>query len=396
MYSHDTYGLGHIRRTMAIAQHLVDKDVNILILTGSPIAGRYTLPHGIDFVRVPGMRKQSNTIYIPHSIRVEPSQALEIRKEIITATAKTFDPMMFIVDKVPTGLKGEIMPTLEWFRKERPETEVVLGLRDILDDSESTRQEWRDKNFVDILDKYYSEIWVYGEQSMYDPIHEYAIPPQLKEKIVFTGYIPRGVPLKKYFRKNGKKNNGDNNGRKKFVVVTAGGGGDGPPILETYFSMLEKYPDLPIRTKMISGPFVPKDTQDKLHARAKDLGVGFTKFVPRIEKSLAPADLVVSMGGYNTLCECLSMKKPTLIIPRETPRLEQRIRAEVFKKHGLTDFLPWSQLTPECLRDKITAMLDNPSPYVDAMDSFTMSGLDIMRERFRVFREKRSKRENSK
>ncbi len=54
MYSHDTYGLGHIRRTMAIARNLVRPGVNILIVTGSPIAGRYTMPAGVDFVRMPG------------------------------------------------------------------------------------------------------------------------------------------------------------------------------------------------------------------------------------------------------------------------------------------------------------------------------------------------------
>ena len=46
MYSHDTYGLGHIRRTMAIAARLKSADTNVLILTGSPIAGRFTFPKG--------------------------------------------------------------------------------------------------------------------------------------------------------------------------------------------------------------------------------------------------------------------------------------------------------------------------------------------------------------
>jgi predicted glycosyltransferase len=33
MYSHDTCGLGHIRRTMAIASHLLGPRINILIFT---------------------------------------------------------------------------------------------------------------------------------------------------------------------------------------------------------------------------------------------------------------------------------------------------------------------------------------------------------------------------
>jgi predicted glycosyltransferase len=39
MYSHDTYGLGHIRRTLAIASQIRNPSTNILILTGSSIAG---------------------------------------------------------------------------------------------------------------------------------------------------------------------------------------------------------------------------------------------------------------------------------------------------------------------------------------------------------------------
>ena len=52
MYSHDTYGLGHIRRTLAIASHLRTPNVNILIITGSPIVGRFSFPPQIDFVRL--------------------------------------------------------------------------------------------------------------------------------------------------------------------------------------------------------------------------------------------------------------------------------------------------------------------------------------------------------
>ncbi|HKK33514.1 MAG TPA: glycosyltransferase, partial [Desulfomicrobiaceae bacterium] len=112
MYSHDTYGLGHIRRTMAIARTLVGEGVNILILTGSPIVGRFDFPEGVDFVRIPGMIKQSNESYVPHSIRVAPEYAMNIRQEIITATAKAFNPALFIVDKAPLGLNREIVPTL--------------------------------------------------------------------------------------------------------------------------------------------------------------------------------------------------------------------------------------------------------------------------------------------
>lgn len=378
MYSHDTYGLGHIRRSMAIANQLNEPGVNILILTGSPIVGRFQIPEGIDFVRVPGMIKRSNTIYVPHSINIDAHHAMHIRQSIIEATAKAFDPKLFIVDKVPLGLKGELRPTLEWFREQRPKTKIVLGLRDILDDATSTRQEWEHKHFNEVLEKLYSEIWIYGNKDFYDPVKEYAIPEHLAHKIVYTGYIPRPTPPQKYFDK-GK-------GRKKLVLVTTGGGGDGYPVLDNYLRMLEQNGKAPFRSLLITGPFIPRDQLDELLERARARNVPLVAFMKKIERKLAEADLVISMGGYNTVCEILSMKKNSLIIPRETPRLEQTIRAKILQERGLASYLPWSNLSPESLHERINEMLHNAAEQKSRINAFPMTGLEVMRARLEAFR----------
>ena len=44
---------------------------------------------------------------------------------------------------------------------------------------------------------------------------------------------------------------------------------------------------------------------------------------------------VVAMGGYNTFCEILSFDKPSLLVPRTVPRMEQYIRAERASSLGL-------------------------------------------------------------
>jgi len=376
MYSHDTYGLGHIRRTMAIARSLVGPEVNILIITGSPIVGRYTMPKNVDFVRMPGMIKKTNAIYVPHSIKVDPKIAISIRKNIISATAKTFKPDLFIVDKVPTGLKGEVLPTLKWIRKNLPCTRVVLGLRDILDDAESTRADWKRKKFIEVLRDLYSEIWVYGYKAMYDPITEYAFPDDIAEKTVFTGYIPRRAPR---IRKTKRKH--------KQVVVTIGGGGDGYTVLDTYLKMLETNGGVDFKTLMITGPFLSPDRLDELADRARALKVQIKPFVRNMEKRMAKADLVVSMGGYNSMCEILSLKKPALIIPRDNPRMEQLIRAQVFKERCLCDFIKWGEVSPDTMREKVTALLNDPSIYEAELETFAMTGLDVMCERLKYFRE---------
>jgi predicted glycosyltransferase len=383
MYSHDTYGLGHIRRSMAIASHLIEPRVNILILTGSPIAGRFSFPEQIDFVRIPGMIKRTNEEYLPLSIKINARHALDIRKNIITATVKTFQPQLFIVDKEPLGLKREVLPALQWLRRNRPGTRTILGLRDIMDDAQTTRQEWQDKGVYRILEELYSEIWVYGNRELYDPIREYGIPDTISTKIHFTGYIPRKVPSPEGVQ-SVRKEHGLQEGE-KLVVVTTGGGGDGFGMMDTYLKMLEAAP-APFKSILITGPFMPKSERKNLHKRSRKLGVRLYHFYRQMEKVFAAADVVVSMGGYNTLCEILSQRTLSLVVPRETPRKEQMIRAQTFQRQDLIDYIPWDRLEPGLLRERLLELLSNPAVHRDAIAAFALTGLEAMKQRLQNFR----------
>ncbi len=380
MYSHDTYGLGHIRRTMAIANHLRDANTNVLILTGSPIAGRFPFPEQVDFVRIPGMIKKTNDEYQSLSIRIDPEHALSIRTNIILATAQTFRPNLFIVDKEPHGLKKEVLPTLEWLRRSSPQTTSILGLRDILDDAEVICKDWSEKDVYSTLAELYDEIWIYGNRDIYNPVEEYRIPQSVQQKVTFTGYIPRRkLPqgTRTHIRRQYRLLDED-----IFVLVTTGGGGDGWELLDNYLSMHDYFPtSLPLKSVLITGPFMPKRQREKIKKRAKLHGIKTLPFHPRLEEMMKGADLVISMGGYNTICEILTQKTPALIVPRQTPRREQLIRAMCLKERGLLDYIPWNEVTPQLLRDKIFSIIDNREKFVEAMNGFALSGLDTMLSR---------------
>ena len=385
MYSHDTYGLGHIRRTLAIASHLRTPNVNILIITGSPIVGRFSFPPQIDFVRVPGMIKMTNEEYLPLSIKINTRHALKIRQTIITSTAKAFQPRLFIVDKAPLGLKREIIPTLQWINRCHGHTKTVLGLRDIMDDAASTKKDWEAKGVYDVLDRYYSEIWVYGNQDFYDPIREYHIPQDISRKMVFTGYIPRTVPKTGEISEVRREQRLDRG--QKLVVVTTGGGGDGYDHMDAYLRMLEAWGESPpFQTVMVTGPFMPKKRRMEIFNRARRIKVRTYRFYRRMERLIGAADVVVCMGGYNTICEILSQGKPSLIIPREQPRREQLIRAQILYEHNLADFIPWHQVDPKLLRHKLLTMIEKPESYHQAISNFRFTGLEVMSERLAEFR----------
>ncbi len=387
MYSHDTYGLGHIRRTMAIAEQLRMSNTNILILTGSPIAGRLTFPKYVDYVRVPGMIKKANDEYFPLTIRIDPLQAMEIRQSIIMATVQTFLPDLLIVDKEPQGLKKEVLPALEWIKENLKETKTVLGLRDIMDDSESVKRDWNKKNIYQTIEELYSEVWVYGERCVYDPVKEYGIPESIEKKVHFTGYIPRKVPPETVaealrLQLNVMKN-------ENLVTVTTGGGGDGFHVLDSYLKMLERMREQnilpPFQTVMVTGPFLSSKDKDFILTRAEDLGVQAYDFFSDMETLIAASDIVVCMGGYNTICEIISANTMSLVIPRETPRKEQCIRAQALNKKNLIEFIPWSQLTEVNLEFKILHMLENKEPFETAMNDFKMTGIERICKRISKF-----------
>src|SRR5712672_796470 len=97
IYSHDTFGLGHLRRCRAIAHSLVehDKDLSVLILSGSPIIGSFDFRARVDFVRVPGVIKLRDGEYTSLNLHLHIEETLRLRASIITHTAEIFKPDLF-------------------------------------------------------------------------------------------------------------------------------------------------------------------------------------------------------------------------------------------------------------------------------------------------------------
>ena len=177
IYSHDSFGLGHLRRCRAIANSLARsrKDLSVLIVSGSPVIGSFEFPARVDFVRVPGVTKLSNGEYSSLTLHLAFDEVLALRESIIRHTAEAFRPDMLIVDKEPLGLRGEMTATLDLL-KDRG-SYLVLGLRDVLDEPARLADEWVRKNAVPALRDYYDRVWVYGLGAVCNPLAGIALPP---------------------------------------------------------------------------------------------------------------------------------------------------------------------------------------------------------------------------
>jgi predicted glycosyltransferase len=334
IYSHDTFGLGHLRRCRTIAHSLVEnfKQLSVLILSGSPIIGSFDFRTRVDFVRVPGVIKLRNGEYTSLNLHLDIRETMSMRASIIQHTAEKFAPDVFIVDKEPVGLRGELLQTLKVLK--RRGTRIILGLRDVMDEPRLLEPEWQRKKVLPALREFYDEIWVYGLPQICDPLEGISLPTSVRKKMVYTGYLHREVPT------HGAPPRLPEIVNRPFLLVTTGGGGDGEGLIDWVLRAYEHDPLLPYPALLVLGPFMHADRQTEFMDRAAKLKrVDAITFHGHLEALVARAAGVVAMGGYNTFCEVLSLDKRALIVPRTEPRLEQFIRASRAAELGLVSRL---------------------------------------------------------
>ncbi len=333
IYSHDSFGLGHLRRCRSIAHSLVArfKGLSVLILSGSPIIGSFDYKARVDFVRIPGVIKLKDGEYTSLGLHIDLEQTLQMRESIIYHTAQSFKPDIFIVDKEPTGLQGEITSTLEMLRQAGSIN--VLGLRDVMDESTQLKAEWERKQVTPVLKKFYHDIWVYGLGEMGSPIEGLGLDDEIEQKLSFTGYLDREIPSERNWVP-------PIDIEEPYLLVTAGGGGDGVDLIDWVIRAYEATAGDLQRAVIVTGPFMPTVEQQRFHERCEALAnVDIITFDTHLELLMKKATAVVAMGGYNTFCEILTLDKPALIVPRSVPRQEQLIRAERALRLGLIRML---------------------------------------------------------
>ncbi|GAA3081345.1 glycosyltransferase family protein [Rhizobium viscosum] len=368
MYSHDTFGLGHLRRCRTIAHALVEdyRGLNILIISGATIAGAFDYRARVDFVKIPSVIKLRNGEYTSLASHIDLQDTLKMRESSIRHTAETFQPDIFIVDKEPMGLKGEIEETLAYLKARG--TTLVLGLREIMDAPHLLEAEWKRNSVMQKIDQYYDSIWVYGPPDFYDPLVGLDVPPGVRRKMDFVGFLQRSVS---------KGKNSLNAREDDYILVTTGGGGDGSDLVHDVMNAYEADETLTLKALVVLGPYMPAAERAKLVKKGEKIPyIEVIEFDNHMEELIDGATAVVAMGGYNTYCEILSFDKPALIVPRVAPREEQLLRARRASELGLIDMLLPEQSADPSVMAETLKRLPSRLPPSKSGCNMHLEGLD--------------------
>lgn len=355
MYSHDTFGLGHLRRCRTIAHALVQdyRGMMVLIVSGSQIAGAFDYRSRVDFVKIPSVIKLRNGEYTSLSEHINVQDTIKMRRSIIRHTAETFEPDIFIVDKEPMGLRGEIEETLAYLKARG--TKLVLGLREVMDAPRLLDIEWKRNDVMAKIDRFYDSIWVYGPPDFYDPLTGLDVPQSVRDRMEFVGFLQRSAL---HEERSVHRPEGD------YILVTTGGGGDGANLVEDVMNAYLSDPTLDQKALVVLGPYMPGEQRAELMRKGQDIPqMEVIEFDTRMEELIASSSGVVAMGGYNTYCEILSFDKPALIVPRVTPREEQLLRAQRAAELGMIDMLlPEESRDPARMAAALRALPKRPRP----------------------------------
>jgi predicted glycosyltransferase len=347
LYSHDGCGLGHLRRNLAIAAAVTKAapDASVLLLTGCIELGAQGLAPNVEIVALPALRKLGNGRYDARRLPITRTELCVVRTGIISAAVDAFRPDVLLIDKHPMGVGGELCPALA--RLPAWGGRAVLGLRDILDDPATVRREWRHDGVIEFTEAHCDRLLIYGNPGVFDFVAEYELPVSLALRALHTGYVvhPDATPRLRLAPPSR---------RRPRVLATAGGGEDGRRLLETFAeaARAERWDAV-----MVAGPQASPANQRALRRAAEKAGVEFHASVPELADWLPEVDALVSMGGYNTLSEALSIGTPTLCVPRAHPRREQLIRARAFASLDLLRTIEPDRLTPERVRAEVTDLL---------------------------------------
>ena len=356
IYSQDSMGLGHLRRTRNIAEQVLVRDPGscILTLADSPVAPFFPPLPGMDYLKLPTIIKTGSDSWRTATLPLAIQDAVNLRANVILQVFHEFNPDVVLVDHMATGACGELMPLLESASRLTSRPKFFLGLRDILDSPDVIRQVWNDLGVYEQLG-YYDAVLIYGCREIYDVESAYRLSPHAQQ-VIYCNYVGpdghAGPPVQP--------------SAEPSVLVMGGGGVDVFPLAQAVLKALSVLRQkMPVRALILTGPNMPSSQRDVLRAQSYSYPIVVQDRVDDAIPLLRDADAVVTMGGYNSVCEVLGNRKKALVVPRSGPSAEQRIRSQLFSQRRLVRTLDLDDLRPENLAQELGRLLtenDVPDP----------------------------------
>lgn len=164
IYSHDSFGFSNLERILSITERLLnsDPDLSVLVVSGSPMMDSFRVPDRFDYIKLPSLQKSGMGASSTHGFGMTKEEVNRLRSGLVLAAVKTFQPDLFLVDKMPTGMENELSGVLRYLKICSPQTKQVLLVGDLLDTAEETVETWETVLHHQSLQRFYDMVLLTG------------------------------------------------------------------------------------------------------------------------------------------------------------------------------------------------------------------------------------------
>ncbi|MCA1960537.1 MAG: hypothetical protein LDL33_07055 [Desulfomonile sp.] len=340
LYTHNSIGLGHAFRTLALITGIRKwrPDIDFLVISSSSIPQIF-FNEGIEVIKLPSVKldidSDCNRMCPRYLTDFDLETVFEFRQRLILETFDFFKPDALVVEHNMTGQMSELIPLLmkKWMRKggqgDFGLVHLNRGIMRWVPLLQIPYENPRHRSESINIGELYDFMYVLEDREVIDINKAFlGNDPELEKKIRYLGKITNKV----YDELPGRE-----------AVLSRFGLPDRPIVLISLgrnhrvaalsirlmeclkqMDLLDKY-----QVVMVLDPYLDGDTKRALCAHPLSAKVEMRCFVPDLVDLLSHADLVVSRAGYNIFNEVLLTGAKAVLIPESHGggEQEQRVRS---------------------------------------------------------------------
>ncbi len=346
VYTHNSIGLGHAFRTLALITGMKRwrPDIDFLVISGTSIPQIF-FREGIEVIKLPSIKldidRQDSPMVSRYLSGFGLEEIFDFRQNMIMSTFDFFQPDVLIIEHNMTGQMSELIPLLmkKWMRKGGPMDFILVHVcRGIMKWVPLLRipyQNPRHRSESINIGSLYDFMYVLEDRSVIDINKQFlGNDPELDKKISYLGKITNKIRSEiasrsETFRRFGLPS-------RKTVLVSLGRNNQ---VVEISIKLLELFKSCEISSQcqvaMVLDPYLPQSAVVAIKEHPLSQKVRFLTFAPDLIDLVAHAELVVSRAGYNIVNEILLTGTRALLIPESHGSGEQEQRAKSVKSPNI-------------------------------------------------------------
>lgn len=346
------YGIGHFVRTIELAKGLC-KYFSVFILNGGESVPNFDIPSEINLISLPAIYKQENESYLsPVDSIFSIEECFKKRRDIIENTLSNLMPEIIITEHFPFGLlfEDEVVQLISSAKSLNSNVKVVCSVRDII---ESANGNIKDSITVQLLNKWYDLLLIHGDEKYFHLKNTFSLYNEIAIPNYHTGYIVKRI-----------EQNVKTDHHKPIILASIAGGRLGKELLnaliKNHYATTKK-----INHKLILFTGAFESNFEELRGEIEELSshdIELFVFDRATYLSyFSQADLVISLGGYNSIIESISNRKKLLVYQRGFAQgnEEQNLRINLFKEMRVLNVIYRKELNKSILADSIIQILKN-------------------------------------